>query len=292
MGLRANPTQRQKRLGQELRKLREASDVSTADACAKAGLNKPHLSHIEAGRTACPEPRLRALLSAYGCSDGTLIEALVRMTRATGKGWWTQYGEVLDERARDLAELESATTAFRSFEWLHVPGLLQTPDYMREIFEGRNPGVPSALMERYIDFRLRRQQVLTEKSLPTYHAVIHEAAFHMHFVSRETMLGQLQYLVEAAQFPNVIVQLLPFKAGSYPAIAGAPFTVHEAEAPQLATVYVEQPISPLFLGDGFHIDQFGSDFARMSNVSLAPLNPTEAHQESSFGLVQYLRYVL
>ncbi|MGP3967041.1 DUF5753 domain-containing protein [Streptomyces sp. 6N223] len=214
------------------------------------------------------------------------------MTRATGKGWWTRYGEVLDERARDLAELESATVAFRSFEWLHVPGLLQTPDYMREIFAGRNPEVSTVLIDKYIEFRLRRQQVLTEEPLPHYHAVVHEAAFHMHFVSRKTMRGQLQYLVEAAQFPNVTVQLLPFKAGSYPAIAGAPFTIHDQEAPQLATVYVEQPLNPLFLGDRFHIDQFGTDFARMSSVSLAPLNPTEAHEESSFGLVQHLRYVL
>jgi transcriptional regulator with XRE-family HTH domain len=292
MGLRTNPTQRQKRLGQELRKLREVSGMGAAEVCSRVGLGKPHLSHIEAGRTACPEPRLRALLDVYGCSDGTLIEALVRMTHATSKGWWAEYGDVLPERARDLAELESATVAFRAFEWLHVPGLLQTPDYMREIFEGRNPDASPALMDRYVEFRLRRQQVLTETPLPSYRAVIHEAAFHMHFVSRKTMRGQLQYLVEAAQFPNVTVQLLPFKAGSYPAIAGAPFTIHELGAPQLATVYVEQPLDPLFLGDQFHVDQFGSDFDRMRSASLAPLSPTEASEANSFGLVQYLRYVL
>jgi transcriptional regulator with XRE-family HTH domain len=292
MGLRTNPTQRQKRLGQELRKLREASGVGTAEACAHAGLNKPHLSHIEAGRTACPEPRLRTLLEVYGCSDTTLTEALVAMTQATGKGWWTQYKEVLDERARDLAELESATVAFRSFEWLHVPGLLQTPEYMRELFQGRRPDESPELMEQYIDFRLRRQQVLTEEPLPSYHAVVHEAAFHMHFVSRKTMRDQLLYLVEVAQFPNVTLQLLPFKAESYPASPGAPFVVHDARAPQLGTVFVEQPINPLFLTGQLHIDQFTSDFARMSNVALAPLNPTEAHEESSFGLVQHLRYVL
>lgn len=214
------------------------------------------------------------------------------MTRATGRGWWTEYKGVLDERAQDLAELESATIAFRSFEWLHVPGLLQTPDYMRELFTGRNPDAPSTMMEKYIDFRLRRQQVLTGDQLPAYHAVIHEAAFHMHFVSPATLRGQLQYLVEIAQFPNITIQLLPFRAQSYPAIAGAPFAVHDSEAPQLATVYVEQPIDPLFLGDQFHIDQFCSDFTRMSSVALAPLNPADCHRESSFGLMQYLRYAL
>jgi transcriptional regulator with XRE-family HTH domain len=292
MGLRTNPTQRQRRLGQELRKLREAASVGAAEACAHAGLNKPHLSHIEAGRTACPEPRLRALLEAYRCTDEVLIEGLVAMTRATGKGWWSKYSEILDDRARDLAELESTTVAFRSFGWLHVPGLLQTPAYMRELFEGRAPDAPRSLTERYIDFRLRRQQVLTEGAMPTYHAVVHEAAFHMHFVRRQTMRDQLLYLVEVAQFPNVTVQILPFRADSYPATAGAPFVIHDANAPQLSTVYVEQPITPLFLGDRLHVDQFLSDFERMTSVSLAPLHPEENDERSSFGLVQHLRYVV
>ncbi len=292
MGLRTNPTQRQRRLGQELRKLREGASIGTAEACAHAGLNKPHLSHIEAGRTACPEPRLRALLEAYGCTDETLVEGLVAMTGATGKGWWTDFSEVLDDRARDLAELESTTVAFRSFGWLHVPGLLQTPDYMRELFEGRTPDAPVPLTERYIDFRLRRQQVLTEEPFPTYHAVVHEAAFHMHFVSRKTMRNQLLYLVEVSQFPHVTVQFLPFKADCYPATPGAPFVIHDANAPQLSTVYVEQPIDPLFLNERLHVDQFTSDFERMSNVSLTPLNPAETHEKSSFGLVQHLRYVV
>ncbi|WP_326598468.1 helix-turn-helix domain-containing protein [Streptomyces sp. NBC_01803] len=291
MGLRLKPTQRQRRLGHELRKLREAAGMGAAEACERAGLNKPHLSHIEAGRTACPEPRLRALLSAYGCSDTTLTKALIELTNATGKGWWRAYRDTVDDRGQDLAELESTTTAYRAFDWLHVPGLLQTPAYMRALFTKENPGDDGDL-DAYAGFRLRRQRVLTERPAPTFEAVIHEAAFHMGFVDRETMLGQLDHLVELARLPQVSIRLLPFRCAAYPATPGSPFTIHDASAPELSTVYVEQPNTPLFLCDPWHVEHFAADFARISGISLEPLDPGAAGEQSSLGLIQHLRYVL
>jgi transcriptional regulator with XRE-family HTH domain len=292
MGLRTNPTQRQKRLGHELRKLREAAGMTTAEAGRHVGLGQAHLSHIEAGRTACVEPRLRALAQLYGCRNDPLIETLVSMSNADGKGWWTSYRQIVDERGRDLAELESTATAFRVSQWLYVPGLLQTRDYMRELFLNGDPGGQPEVIERQIEFRLRRQQVLSAEREPQCHAVIHEAMFHMHFVSRATMRGQLRHLVEQAQRPNVTIQLIPFKAESHPVTPGAPFTIHHSPAPELRTVYVEQPITPLFLGDQRHIDQFTTAFERLTMVALAPLDPAEPLEENSLGLVQHLRYVL
>ncbi|MDB1090224.1 DUF5753 domain-containing protein [Streptomyces sp. ACA25] len=214
------------------------------------------------------------------------------MTNATGKGWWTAYLSLLGDRARDLAELEATTTAFRSFQWLYVPGLLQTPDYMRALFSTWSHETPPDIIDQYVDFRLQRQQVLSREPLPNLHAVIHEAAFHMHFVDRKIMRDQLAHLEEVSHLPNVNIQLLPFKVERHPATPGAPFTIYDAAAPELRTVYVEQPITPLFLGDPEPVGQFTSDFARMSSVSLAPLRSQESHEGSSLGLLQYLRYVL
>ncbi|MGK5532530.1 helix-turn-helix domain-containing protein [Streptomyces sp. URMC 129] len=292
MGLRSKPTQRQRRLGHELRKLREAAGMGAAEACERAGLNKPHLSHIEAGRTACPEPRLRALLDAYGCSDTTLIRALVELTNATGKGWWSAHRDVADDRGRDLAELESTTTAYRVFDWLHVPGLLQTPAYMRSLFTHEDPGATAGDLDARTGFRLRRQRVLTEEPAPAFRAVIHEAAFHMGFVDRVTMLEQLDHLVELARLPHVSIRLLPFRCAAYPGTSGTPFTIHDASAPQLSTVYVEQPNTPLFLFAPWHVEHFAADFARISGISLDPLDPGAADEKSSLGLIQHLRYVL
>ncbi|MEO3754285.1 DUF5753 domain-containing protein [Streptomyces sp. B6B3] len=214
------------------------------------------------------------------------------MTNSTGKGWWSEYRAILDDRGRDLAELESTVTGFRTVEWLYVPGLLQTPDYMRELFVNGEPSRSSEAIKDRVEFRMRRQEALTGPRSPSFHAVVHEAAFHMHFVGRDTMRAQLDYLVELSQFPSVAIQLLPFRAESHPVTPGAPFTIHDVGVTSLRTVHVEHPVSPLFLCDGPHVDQFTAAFRRLTMVGLEPLDPSESREGNSMALVQHLRYVL
>ena len=294
MGLRANPSQRQKRLGQELRRIREDSGRNREDVCRHVGIHKPHLSHIEAGRTACSEPRLRALLASYGCTDSTLVEALVAMSLATGKGWWTEYRDLTQDRLRDLAELESTATAHRAFQWMYVPGLLQTRDYVTALFEHSDPPVTPEEAARFAEFRLRRQHVLHQATdrPPRYHAIVHEAAFHMHFVSRKIRRAQLERLVELAQLPHITVQLLPFRSEVPPAAPGAPFSLLDGPAPQLRTVYVEHPVTSTFLAGPEQVEEFAGAFRRLSMVALDPLDTEQLHDRSSYRLVQHLLYVL
>ncbi|WP_326807677.1 helix-turn-helix domain-containing protein [Streptomyces sp. NBC_01775] len=292
MGLRANPSQRQKRLGQELRRIREESGVNREAACRHAGLHKPHLSHIEAGRTACSETRLRALLDFYGCADTALVEALVDMSAASGRGWWSEYRELSKGRLWDLAELECGATAHRSFQWMFVPGLLQTRDYVSALFANSVPAVPPEDGARLAEFRLRRQSVLFADPPPRCHAVIHEAAFHMHFVSRKIRRAQLEYLVEISQLPQFTIQLLPFRSEMPPATPGAPFSLMDGKAAPLCTVYVEQPTTPAFISDPAHVEEFAATFSRLSMAAFDPLDSTLLHATSSYRLVQHLLYIL
>ncbi|WP_063735699.1 helix-turn-helix domain-containing protein [Streptomyces sp. RTd22] len=297
MGLRANPTQRQRRLGFELRKLRDASGLSAAEAGAFAGLGSPHLGHIEAGRTAIPEVKLRALLAAYGCQSNTLIDALVVMSESTGKGWWSAHRKSsLDQSARDLAELESAAVTHRSFQWIYIPGLLQTPDYMRALFEGAEPEASSSTIDTYVEFRRQRQLILTGDAPPAFHAVIHEAALHMQFVGANVMRRQIEHLVKMARLPHVRIQVLPFRAGAYPARFGAPFVVYEHALPDLSTVYVEHPIASPFISDQAHLEQFTDAIAKLSAAALPPIDldiEPEFHiGKGSLGLIQHLLYTL
>ncbi|GAA0990468.1 transcriptional regulator WhiJ [Streptomyces rhizosphaericus] len=297
MGLRANPTQRQRRLGSELRRLRNERGLSAAEAGAFAGLGSPHLGHIEAGRTAIPEVKLRALLAGYGCQDESFADALVAMSESKGKGWWSDYRKSpLPQSAHDLAELEATSVAHRSFQWMYVPGLLQTPEYARALTTGGEPEADRSVLDTYVEFRLKRQEVLAGESPPTFHAVIHEAAFHMQFVENGVMRRQIEHLVEVARLPHVHIQLLPFKAALSPATPAAAFILFEAEAPELNTVYVEHPVSSAFLGEQAHLAQYGTAFERLTMAALPPIDPgpeRESYMRSdSLRLVQHLLYTL
>ncbi|MFJ2744265.1 DUF5753 domain-containing protein [Streptomyces sp. NPDC087440] len=296
VGLRPHPTQRQRRLGLELRRLREESGFSAAEAGRTAGLGAAHMSHIETGRTAIPEPKLRVLADTYGCKDKPLVDALVTMGKSTGRGWWTEFRPTMTDPALDLAEVEATSVAHRNFQWLHVPGLLQTEEYMRASFEGVNPMSTAAERDLFATFRLRRQEELRRNESLAYHAVIHEAALRMQFFSRDVMRGQIEHLVEVSRAPNVTVQLLPFQAQSYEVAFSTPFVVYEASVPALHTVYVEHPVSSPFLSEQQHLAMYCESFDRLSKAALPPVDVRSRTwsygTRDSLALIQHLLYTL
>ncbi|MEV0262603.1 helix-turn-helix transcriptional regulator [Streptomyces sp. NPDC050617] len=294
MGLRANATLRQRRLGIELRRLRDACGLSVADAAGFAGLGAPHLGHIEAARTAIPEAKIRALADAYGCRKEPLVDALVAMGASTGRGWWSDYRKVLSADALDLAELEASCAGCKTFQWLYVPGVLQTPEYTRALFRGVESEASPQTVRASIEYRQHRQRMLVGGSPAAFHAVIHEAALHMQFVGVDVMRRQVEHLVEMARLPHVRIELLPFKAAAYPAPFGAPFVVFEAAVPELNTVYVEHPISSPFVSAQEQLVQFSAAFDHLSAVALPPIDlrvEPEFHvRKDSLGLIQHLLY--
>jgi transcriptional regulator with XRE-family HTH domain len=297
MGLRVNPTQRQRRLGLELRRLREEQGLTATKAGAVAGLSAAHLNHIEAGRTAIAPAKLAALLDLYGCKQ-EVAGGLTALSQATGRGWWSEYRRPpLEDRAADLAELESLSVRHRSFQWMQVPGLLQTAEYMRALFTIGHPEAPAETIERFVDFRLRRQHLLTEGSAPPeFHAVIHEAAFRMEFAGRDIMERQIEHVVEMARLPHVTVQILPFKSDFHRVHFSSPFVVYDAAAPELSTVYVEHPARSPFITDQDNLRHFSEAFTKLSAVALPAIDHEAARsipiRRDSLGLLQRVLYDL
>ena len=70
------PTLRQRRLGIELRKLREHAGLTSTEAASSLGLQQARLSMIEAGRYPVSADRVHAIARAYDCADESLLDAL------------------------------------------------------------------------------------------------------------------------------------------------------------------------------------------------------------------------
>ncbi|THA25690.1 XRE family transcriptional regulator [Streptomyces sp. RKND-216] len=292
MGLRTHPTQRQRRLGAELRRLRLESGLSAIEAGEHVQLGGPHLSHIEAGRTAIPETKLRSLASLYGCKSATYVDALAEMATAKA-GWWRTFTRHVDARARDLAELEATAVGVYGFETVHMPGLLQTPEYAMALIGSFTDDADAA--ERFYEFRLRRQEVLIGPSAPHYHAVIHEAALQMRYVDTDILRRQLTHLIEVSALPHVTVQIVPFRSGLLPAVGG-PFVLFRGPDRRLDTVYLEHDVGSEFLHEPEHLARYDEIFDSLSTLALPPLRPAAEREftseRDSLSLVQHLLYVL
>ena len=113
--------------------------------------------------------------------------------------------------------LEAGAGSIRNFEPSVVPGLLQTEDYARKTF-GNGPVVldPDGV-ERVVEVRLVRQEILTRDNRPRLWAVIDEAVIRRAVGGTEVMRGQLGYLAESAQQRKTTIQVVPYRAGAHAA---------------------------------------------------------------------------
>ncbi|KUN94065.1 helix-turn-helix domain-containing protein [Streptomyces caeruleatus] len=293
MGLRTTVSERQRRLGFELKQLREQAGLSTTDAADQIGMTRGQLGHIEAGRTSVLTGRLLDLCGVYGCSKEPFVEALVAMSESSGKGWWRAYRKHLGPDPLNLAELESGAVAIRTHEPLFIPGLFQTEDYTRSIFTSPDLGFTN--IEQALRFRMERQHILTRDDPPSVHAVIHESALHMRFGSTEVVREQLLHLIELARLPNVTIQIYPFTARAHAALTGNFAHVIPAE-PRLGTVVVEQLLGSHYLVEQRQLDEYSSLFNHIAENALAPIDVSlapETHSvKDSLALIQHLLYTL
>lgn len=268
---RRNPTVRQKRLGAELRKLRENAGMSIEAAARVLECGKAKISRIETGLNGVRPVELRVLLQAYGVDGDDLARALIDMAReGRTRNWWNRYGDVLSEGFADLAELESKAVSLCTWETILVPGLLQTPDYMRVLFRRGRLETPESEIEEHVRGRLHRQQILDgDGPRPELWVILYEAVLHAKFGGQEVMREQLLHLGAMAQREQVTVQVLPYTAESHRGVNG-PFGVVGMSDPGMDVVRTETAMSSLYVEDSAQVAAYKLMFDQLRAAALGP----------------------
>src|SRR5450759_809780 len=155
-----SPTLRARRLAVELSSRREASGLSREEVARRLEWSTSTVFRIETGRSH-PQPRsVRDLLDLYGVT-GPEREGLIQLARdARQPGWWHSFRDVLPNPYEVYIGLEAGAASIRNFEPVVVPGLLQTADYAREIFRNGPIELDPDGVERLVEVRLARQEIL------------------------------------------------------------------------------------------------------------------------------------
>ncbi|RZB17231.1 XRE family transcriptional regulator [Streptomyces sp. F001] len=266
----SNPTLRQRRLGAELRKLRERSGLTATGAAELLGVNQARVSMVETGRTPVSADRVRAMASAYDCSDERLIDALASMTGRRTRGWWESYREHVPPALVDLAELEHHATALRVALVIHIPALLQTTDHARALFQAVVPPMRQYEIEHRLTHRIKRQGVLHREDPPPYKAIIHETALRMGFGGPAVTRGQLKHLLDMSELPHVAVRVIPFGTDHFPT-TGQSFDYVEGPVPQLDTVQLDTHHGACeFLDAEAQLSKYRAVLDRMEACALDP----------------------
>jgi transcriptional regulator with XRE-family HTH domain len=267
------PTLLKMLVGVQLAGIREDVGLAQEQAARAVGFSPAKLSRIEAGKGRRPptEGDVRALLELYKTEDHETSVLLQLLRRAGEPGWWQRFDKrLMPEWFDRLVGLQEAAQAIRTFEIQYVPGLLQTPAYTRAVVERGLPTAPAREVERRVELRMRRAELLQRADAPQLWAVIDESVLLRILGGRDVMRGQLEHLVTMAQLPHVTVQIVPLDVtnASAPAIPVTYLRFGGLDLPDI--VYLEHIRSATFLEDRDETEEYRVILDRLADEALNP----------------------
>jgi transcriptional regulator with XRE-family HTH domain len=267
-----DPALQGRRLRTALREARIRAGLTQQEAAVSLDWSRSKIRRIETGESHVSTPDLRALLDLYGVTDTATVSDLVSMARRSRWKPWDDYRDVLGRGFLTYLGFESSAATIREYESSVVPGLLQTEEYMRITLRAMSGSdFTAADIERRIQARQERQELLYREGGPNAHFIIDEAAVRR-WVSpgSAVMPRQLEHIRRLAGRPNVSVQILPFAAGEHAGMAG-PFIHLEFPGPTDADlVYLERGRNDLVERNSAHDTQRYLGFFRQLEAIALP----------------------
>lgn len=272
--MRHSPAVRRRKLGEELRRLRDRAGLTSPQAARLVGWHQSKVSRIETARSAVKPSDVTRLLDAYGVTDPRLRELVDALTGPAadegGSHWWHAYRGLLSPQYRDLISLESQASSARTLETTVVPGLLQTPDYARSVTRAALDGLPTAKVDSLVEVRIARQEVLRAATPLELSAVLDEGVLRRPVGGRQVMNQQLRKLLAVAELPHVRLQVLPFASGAHIGLTG-PFIIFSfPNISDLDVVVLDHLTRSLYLERKEDLTAYDAAFKALQAQALSP----------------------
>jgi transcriptional regulator with XRE-family HTH domain len=265
---------RRRRLGAELRRLREAAEVTVEAACVPLRCSMSKISRMENGRVPIRPRDVGDLLDLYGVTDDAQREPLLALARESRKrGWWHVYNDVLPVWFEIYIGLEGDASSISVYEAQLVHGLLQTADYARAVIRAEDPATIESDVERMVALRLDRQGRLSSPDPARLWVILDESVLRRPVGGADVMRAQLAHIVKTAELPNVTVQVVPFAAGAHAGLGSTFSVLGFPDAGDPDVVYLEEATSSLYLERPADIRHYRQ---KLDNLMAAALRPDQS----------------
>ena len=235
-----------------------AEDIGKGDATSK--LTVPR----DVGARARIDQKAPGLIAGLEVAEAVFreVDRQLRFMALTSEGQWNDAGPV--------CAIEGEARGVWNYESLYVPGLVQTEDYARAVIRGGFPSASRDEIERRVQVRMERQDVLRGDRPLELWGIVDEAALRRQVGGREVMRGQLRYLLEAAELPQVTLQVIPFSAGAHAGMPGSFVFMQFAEAAIPDVVYIDSMADELFLEEESDVRRYKLVFEHLRAVAESP----------------------
>ncbi|MCF2127659.1 helix-turn-helix domain-containing protein [Streptomyces sp. NPDC049936] len=255
MASSVNPTVRRRRLGQELRRLRELKGMTAEEVAERLLVSQSKISRLENGRRSISQRDVRDLCGVYEVEDQRIVDSLMQMAKdSRQQGWWHAFGDI---PYSVYIGLETDAESLRTYEPQIITGLLQTRAYAEALIQGALPETSVADIEKRVQVRIRRQERISAQNNPLrLWVVLDEASLRRVVGGRQVMREQLEHVAEMSQLPHITVQVLPFDVGAHPGINGQYSILEFADAADSSVVYIEGVTSDLYLEKALDVQKY------------------------------------
>ncbi|MFE9900057.1 helix-turn-helix domain-containing protein [Streptomyces achromogenes] len=260
-------TTRRRQLGATLRKLRARKGLTLEEAGRLVGVSKATVSRYETQAGPVRWIVVEALCREYGATEAE-AKAVVGLAKdAKQQGWWNSFADSIPESMNLLLTLEDEAVRESHFSCVYVPGLLQTRAYSTAVQKANEVPLGPEEIERLVDIRMKRQEILTRPKPPRLWAILDESVIRRVVGSPQVMREQLARLLEANESPHVTLQILPFSKGAHAAALGS-FVILGGTEPTLDVVYVDLHAGSLFLEKDEELDRYRLAFEYLQAQAL------------------------
>jgi transcriptional regulator with XRE-family HTH domain len=233
------PSSEHRRLRGRLRQARVALKLTQRDVADALDWSTSKLIRIENGSVGISVTDLKALLLHYEITDKADVDSLVEMARVSKRSeWWQEYRHEVGQQFLKFVGIEASAIRIRQYQNLLFPGLLQSPEYIKNLVTigSRNEKHAQVLYE----IRLRRQELITIEHAPESFFIVDESVLHRQIGDAATMREQLLRVKEFADRPNITVQIMPFSAGVHRGMKSSFEILELSEEPDDYALLLEQ----------------------------------------------------
>jgi len=199
-----------------LRRAREQRRRAPDDVARVLGVSLPQVSRLDSGARGYPPKDVRKLAEWYGMGATEADRLVALAVEARKRAWWQQIP--LPDGYRTLIGLEQAAVEIKEYAVAVIPGLLQTVAYAQTVIRSWDRTFPEDVVDRAVEVRLRRQEVLGRHPAPRLWVVIDEVALARAPLNPDIRREQFEHLLAVSRRPGVTIQVIGLEIGLHPGV--------------------------------------------------------------------------
>ncbi|MBZ6226109.1 helix-turn-helix domain-containing protein [Streptomyces olivaceus] len=242
--------------GRQLKLLRIRAGLERTEFGKRMGYSADTVASIEQGRR-IPQPGFIEKADEVLEAGGVLTALKEEVARAQYPAYF-----------RDMARLEASALGLHVYAAHAVPGLLQTEDYARAVFQMQRPLLDDEVIEQRLAARLMRQDIFARRPAPLLSFVIEEVVLRKPIGGRGPLRGQWEQILLVGRHRNVEIQVMPTDREDHAGLGG-PFTlIDNAEGRRLA--YTEVQDDSRLYADSAKVRELEARYGILRSQALTP----------------------